>query len=72
MPPTAEPDTAAATPRASFGTRIVERLPEIVIEALFMLVAVVLAFAVEEWREERDKEDPQLHRYSIEKSSSGR
>jgi hypothetical protein len=54
MPPTAEPDTAAATPRASFGTRIAERLPEIVIEALFMLVAVVLAFAVEEWREERE------------------
>ena len=54
MPPTAEPDTAAAAPRASLGTRIAERLPEIVIEALFMLVAVVLAFAVEEWREERE------------------
>ena len=54
MPPTAEPDAAAAAPRASLGTRIAERLPEIVIEALFMLVAVVLAFAVEEWREERE------------------
>ena len=54
MPPTAEPDTAAAAPRVSLGTRIAERLPEIVIEALFMLVAVVLAFAVEEWREERE------------------
>jgi hypothetical protein len=54
MPPTAEPDTAAAAPRASLGTRIAERLPEIVIEALFMLVAVVLAFAVEKWREERE------------------
>ena len=54
MPPTAEPDTAAAAPRASLGTRITERLPEIVIEALFMLVAVVLAFAVEEWREEHE------------------
>jgi hypothetical protein len=52
--PTAEPDTAAAAPRAALGTRIAERLPEIVIEALFMLVAVVLAFAVEEWREERE------------------
>ena len=54
MPPTAEPDTAAAPPRASLGTHIAERLPEIVIEALFMLVAFVLAFAVEEWREERE------------------
>ena len=54
MPPTAGPDTAAAAPRAALGTRIAERLPEIVIEALFMLVAVVLAFAVEEWRDERE------------------
>ena len=54
MPPIAESDNAAAAPRASLGTRITERLPEIVIEALFMLVAVVLAFAVEEWREERE------------------
>jgi hypothetical protein len=57
MPPiseTTEPDTAAATPRSPFGTRIAERLPEILIEALFTLVAVVLAFAVEEWREERE------------------
>ena len=54
MPPTAGPDTAAAAPRAALSTRIAERLPEIVIEALFMLVAVVLAFAVEEWRDERE------------------
>ena len=54
IPPTAEPDTAAPAPRASLGRRLLERLPEIVIEALFMLVAVVLAFAVEEWREERE------------------
>ena len=54
MPPIAESDNAAAAPRASLGTRLTERLPEIVIEALFMLVAVVLAFAVEEWREERE------------------
>ena len=54
MPPIAESDNAAAAPRASLGTRITERLPEIVIEALFMLVAVVLAFAVEGWREERE------------------
>jgi hypothetical protein len=54
MPPIAESDNAAAAPRASLGTRLTERLPEIMIEALFMLVAVVLAFAVEEWREERE------------------
>ena len=54
MPPIAESDNAAAGPRASLGTRITERLPEIMIEALFMLVAVVLAFAVEGWREERE------------------
>jgi hypothetical protein len=53
-PETAEPDTVAAVPRAVLGTRIAERLPEILIEALFTLVAVVLAFAVEEWREERE------------------
>src|SRR5688572_18914438 len=54
MPPTAEPDTAATAPRTALGRRIAERLPEILIEALFTLVAVVLAFAVEEWREERE------------------
>ena len=54
MPPSTEPDTAAAASRASLGARLGERLPEILIEALFMLVAVVLAFAVEEWREERE------------------
>lgn len=54
MPLSASSDTATAAPRASLRTRIAERLPEIVIEALFMLVAVVLAFAVEEWREERE------------------
>ena len=57
MPPTpesAELDTPAAPPRPALGRRIAERLPEILIEALFTLVAVVLAFAVEEWREERE------------------
>ena len=29
MPPIAESDNAAAAPRASLGTRITERLPEI-------------------------------------------
>ena len=35
MPPTpetAEPDTAAVVPRPAFGTRMAERLPEILIE----------------------------------------
>jgi hypothetical protein len=54
VPQSAEAATAPAAPRASLGMRIAERLPEIMIEALFMLVAVVLAFAVEEWREERE------------------
>jgi hypothetical protein len=53
-PTTDEPHVAASDPRASLGRRITERLPEILIEALFMLIAVVLAFAVEEWREERE------------------
>lgn len=53
-PPSTDPDRAAPAPRPSLGTRLAERLPEILIEALFMLVAVVLAFAVEEWREERE------------------
>ena len=50
----AESDNTTAASRPSFRTRLTERLPEIVIEALFMLVAVVLAFAIEEWREERE------------------
>ena len=54
MQPATEPDTPAAAPRETLGARIAARLPEILIEALFMLVAVVLAFAVEEWREERE------------------
>ena len=52
MQPTAEPDAPA--PRATIRGRIAARLPEILIEALFLLIAVVLAFAVEEWREERE------------------
>ena len=54
MLPTTEPDTVTTAPRATLGARVAARLPEILIEALFMLVAVVLAFAVEEWREERE------------------
>ena len=57
MPPTpetAELDTATAAPRTALARRMAERLPEILIEALFTLIAVVLAFAVEEWREERE------------------
>jgi hypothetical protein len=54
MLPTAEPDSPAAAPRATIRARLAARLPEIIIEALFLLVAVVLAFAVEEWREERE------------------
>ena len=53
-PTTAESDVPAAAPSAPLGPRIAGRLPEILIEALFMLVAVVLAFAIEEWREERE------------------
>ena len=54
MLPASEPEAPAAAPRASVGARIAERLPEIFIQALFLLIAVVLAFAVEEWREERE------------------
>lgn len=61
MQPTAEPEVVAVEPeipliepRPTLTARIAERLPEIIIEALFTLVAVVLAFAVEEWREERE------------------
>lgn len=54
MLPTAEPDAPAPAPRATLRARLASRLPEILIEALFLLVAVVLAFAVEEWREERE------------------
>lgn len=50
----AEHDIPDAPPRVPIGARIAERLPEILIQALFLLVAVVLAFAVEEWREERE------------------
>lgn len=53
MLPTAT-ETPAAAPRATLGARLTERLPQIVIEALFVLIAVVLAFLVEEWREERE------------------
>ena len=53
-----EPEASAAgpapAPRATLRARLALRLPEILIEALFLLVAVVLAFAVEEWREERE------------------
>src|SRR5687768_13162307 len=61
MLPTAEPEVppaapapAPAAPRATLRARLAQRLPEILIEALFMLIAVVLAFAVDEWREERE------------------
>lgn len=67
MPPTAEPDVPAASPPTAsrdvadaarppqtFRARLAARLPEILIEALFVLVAVLLAFLVEEWREERE------------------
>ena len=47
-------DLAVATEQFQRASDGAERLPEILIEALFMLVAVVLAFAVEEWREERE------------------
>lgn len=49
MLPTTEPAT-----HGKLGARLAARLPEILIQALFMLVAVVLAFAIEEWREERE------------------
>lgn len=44
----------AATSRPRLASRVRERLPEILIEAFFVLVAVVLAFAVDQWREERE------------------
>lgn len=53
MLPPAEPAPPAA-PGPTLGARLGERLPQIVIEALFVLIAVVLAFLVEEWREERE------------------
>ena len=34
--------------------RLRERLPEILLEAFSVLVAVLLAFAVEEWRDDRE------------------
>ena len=43
-----------AEPAPRWTSRIASRLPEILIEAVFTLVAVLLAFAVEEWREERE------------------
>ena len=52
-PATAVPGPAPASP-VSLRKRLAARMPEILIEALFMLVAVVLAFAIEEWREERE------------------
>ena len=54
MEPTAEPEVSAPTPRPTLRERLGEKLPEIFIQALFLLIAVVLAFAVEEWREERE------------------
>lgn len=54
MLPTAEPATVAAAPRETLRARLAARLPEIIIESTFVLIAVVLAFAVEEWREERE------------------
>ena len=44
----------ASPPR--LASRLRERLPEILIEAFFLLVAVVLAFAVDEWREQQELE----------------
>ena len=51
MQPTAEPDAPAASPKVPAWR---SRLPEILTQALLTLVAVVLAFAVEEWREEQE------------------
>lgn len=47
-------EIAAAPARPGLRVRLRERLPEILIEAFFVLVAVVLAFAVDEWREQRE------------------
>lgn len=47
-------DEATPQPSPRWTARIAPRLPEILIEAVFTLVAVLLAFAVEEWREERE------------------
>ena len=51
MQPTAEPELPVAPPRVASAR---SRLPEILTQALLTLVAVVLAFAVEEWREEQE------------------
>ena len=54
MTPEPAPAPSAVPPRPTLGTRLAERLPEILIESVFVLIAVVLAFLVEEWREERE------------------
>lgn len=46
--------TGPSSEPAAAPSRGPSRVPEILTQALFTLVAVVLAFAVEEWREERE------------------
>jgi hypothetical protein len=49
------PNDDAAAPLPSPGWRLRTKLPEILIEAASIVVAVLLAFAVDEWRDARAK-----------------
>jgi hypothetical protein len=54
QPPPAEPKTPSRVARRlEVRRRFVEKLPEILLEGASVVFAILLAFAVDEWREER-------------------
>ncbi len=48
-------DANSATTSISLRTRLREKLPEIIIEATFLALAVLVAFAIDAWRVERQQ-----------------
>ncbi len=49
------PETPIVASPISLRARIVEKLPEIIIEAVFLTLAVLTAFAIDAWRLERQQ-----------------
>ncbi len=47
-------DSRSVNP-ASLSTHLLEKLPEIIIEAIFLTLAVLTAFAIDAWRVERQQ-----------------
>jgi hypothetical protein len=55
MPAQAERSESEATERPGLRPRLREKLPELLLEAVSVVFAVLLALAVDEWRETRSR-----------------